>query len=508
MLIHLFESLFSPPKFADLEQARLFRQLHRTLLLGIACISTLTFVLWFSNQPEAPVRGAYISLFATCMLLGLEYLLFRGYIRFIQLSLIWLAYGAALVALIANRGLSDSSVTILPFVLVLTTVFWRKGGTVIMTVIVVVTTILVYLADITGLSFWRQANDIPYLDDAAVVFMMLALIGIYLRVTVNQIVDSEQQIRMQAMALQKNNEELQKIRHSLEQQAHDLTVAYENLRATQQQLAESERLAALSKELQQAKEMAEAANRAKDEFLAVMGHELRTPLSVVLMRTEHLQKGNLGTLNEKQSGSVSQILLNGQRLQRLLEDMGDYLALEADQILLNWRWVEIAELCSDLTRFVQPLSRSKELQLTIENQTTALALYTDAHRLQQILEKLLDNAIKFSLNGSAIGLTITHIPEKRMVHFSVWDQGVGIAPADLERLFQPFNQLDRSLTRNFQGAGLGLTLADRLCRLLGGAIQVESIVRQGSRFTLVLPIEPPQNAPAGAGLLVTTSQGI
>lgn len=492
MLIHLFESLFAPPKFADLEQARLFRQVHRTLLLGIACISTLTFVLWFSSQPEAPVRGAYISLFATCMLLGLEYLLFRGYIQFVQLSLIWLSYGAALVALVANRGLSDSSVTILPFALVLTIVFWRKGGTVIMTIVVVATTVLVYLADITGLSFWRQAHDIPYLDDAAVIFMMLALTGIYLQVTVNQIVDSEQQIRMQALALQKNNEELQKIRHSLEQQTQDLTLAYENLHATQQQLAESEKLAALSKELQQAKESAEAANRAKDQFLAVMGHELRTPLSVVLMRTEHLQKASLGELNEKQSNSVSQILLNGQRLQRLLEDMADYLSLEANQILLNWRWVRLSEICTELGQSVLPLSKSKELQLTIEDQTAAMTLYTDAHRLQQILEKLLDNAIKFSPNGSAVGLTIIYRPENQMMHFSVWDQGVGIAPEDLERLFQPFSQLDRSLTRNFQGAGLGLTLAARLSRLLGGAIQVESVVGQGSRFTLALPIEPQQ----------------
>ena len=144
-------------------------------------------------------------------------------------------------------------------------------------------------------------------------------------------------------------------------------------------------------------------------------------------------------------------------------------------------------VCEFSLHAVQTLAASKNIQVQAAIEDNIPMLHTDERRMVQILANLLKNAIKFTPGGAEVGLRVVTDPLRRLVIFTVWDKGIGIAPEDVSRLFQPFVQLDSGLTRKYEGTGLGLSIVARVLNLLGGDVRIESQVGQGSSFIITLP---------------------
>ncbi len=233
-------------------------------------------------------------------------------------------------------------------------------------------------------------------------------------------------------------------------------------------------------------ELARAA-RLKDEFLANMSHELRTPLNTILGMSEALQEEVYGELNLKQLQSLHSIEESGRHLLTLINDILDLSKIEVGKLTLEMGPISVSDLCQASLRLVQQAAHKKQLQIEQTLDSTVPILEGDERRLKQILVNLLSNAVKFTPPGGRIGLEVQTNPDQSRVEFTVWDTGIGIAAADMPRLFQPFVQLDSSLAREYSGTGLGLSLVYRMTRLHQGSVSLQSEPGQGSRFTVSLP---------------------
>jgi PAS domain S-box-containing protein len=235
------------------------------------------------------------------------------------------------------------------------------------------------------------------------------------------------------------------------------------------------------------------AARLKDEFLASMSHELRTPLNAVLGLAEALQEGVYGSLNEQQRTSIQRIEASGRHLLALINDILDLAKIGAGKIELEYDSVSIEEICRASLQLIRPDAQNKQLAVELMIDPAIGLVYVDARRVKQMLVNLLSNAIKFTPQGGAIGLDMRGDADRQVLDLTVWDSGIGIAPADLSRLFQPFTQLDGQLNRQYNGSGLGLTLVARLAELHGGSVSVASTPGVGSRFTVALPWHIPND---------------
>ncbi|NTU81232.1 MAG: PAS domain S-box protein, partial [Chloroflexales bacterium] len=233
-------------------------------------------------------------------------------------------------------------------------------------------------------------------------------------------------------------------------------------------------------------ELAQAV-RAKDEFLANMSHELRTPLNAILALSESLLEQIRGPLNERQQASLQSIEASGHHLLALINDILDLSKVEAGQLDAQVETVLIADVCQASLQFVKEMASKKSLLLTLRLDDQPPTVEADPKRLKQILVNLLSNAVKFTPAGGKVSLEVAADAEAGVIRFAVQDTGIGIAPEDIARLFQPFRQLDSSLSRQHEGTGLGLALVHRLSELHGGSVAVESEVGKGSRFTVALP---------------------
>lgn len=267
---------------------------------------------------------------------------------------------------------------------------------------------------------------------------------------------------------------------------YEQIVAFEKNQRELQEL--SQRLRERNVELQQAKDVAEAASRAKDEFLSLMNHELRTPLNVILMRAEILDNGVHGHLSVKQKNSLELIRNSGHHLLSIIDDILDLAGIETGKLAITRRPISANDACFQSVELIQDVATAKQISVDLVLAPEPLWIYADERRLVQILEKLLRNAVKFTKECGTVGLKLGTDAEAGMTQITVWDEGIGIASMDIARLFQPFVQLEHSLTRRFEGAGLGLSIASKLTTLMGGTISVESQPGQGSRFTVKLPI--------------------
>jgi signal transduction histidine kinase/CheY-like chemotaxis protein len=245
----------------------------------------------------------------------------------------------------------------------------------------------------------------------------------------------------------------------------------------------------LIKELEQARDKAEAANRAKSTFLGVISHELRTPMNGVLGAAQLLSATRL---DPTQKEYVSIVRNSGDSLLALLNDILDLTKIEADRMALEQIEVDLGELVGRVGATWTARAREKGIVYAVDVAPEAPAVVVgDPTRLSQILHNLLSNALKFTETGE-VRLTVAceRLSQSRArLVFDVSDTGPGIAPADLERLFQPFTQLDVSSTRRFGGTGLGLAICRRLAGLMGGELNVRSTVGEGSCFTLSAEFE-------------------
>jgi len=231
-------------------------------------------------------------------------------------------------------------------------------------------------------------------------------------------------------------------------------------------------------------EMVQAA-RMKDEFMAAMSHELHTPLNTIIAMTDVLREGAYGVLNERQQRALTTVAASSRRLLSLISDVLDVARIESGKLQLLAQEVDVDHLCR--VALAQCGAVDKKQRVSYRLDPAATTLIADERRLRQILGNLLSNAVKFTAEGGAIGLEVQVEDERDCLAFTVWDTGIGIDDGDLHRLFRPFAQLDGSLSRRYEGTGLGLTIVHRLVAMHGGSLAVTSRRDEGSHFVVRVP---------------------
>jgi signal transduction histidine kinase len=236
---------------------------------------------------------------------------------------------------------------------------------------------------------------------------------------------------------------------------------------------------------ERARREAEAANRAKAEFLATMSHELRTPLNAIAGYTELLQMGLHGAITEAQHEDLDRIQRSQRYLLGLINDLLNFARVEAGQARYEVRSVPIEHLLRAVEALIGTQLRAKELAYVCEGCEPNVSVLGDAERVQQVLLNVLTNASKFTGPGGRITLRCEATPTT--VHFHVTDTGSGIPADKLETIFEPFVQVERRPARAGDGVGLGLAISRQLARAMGGELTATSTVGVGSTFTLSLP---------------------
>ncbi|MGK4007328.1 ATP-binding protein [Sorangium sp. So ce1036] len=238
-------------------------------------------------------------------------------------------------------------------------------------------------------------------------------------------------------------------------------------------------------DLQRAKEAADAAARAKGEFLTVMSHELRTPLSLITGPLQSLLSNPDEPLSPRVRADLERIQRSGRRLRRLVDDVLDYQKIEAGKMQVDWEAVDVGELVSDMVEEARPAAERGGIRLSAEVDRALQAVPLDRRKFEKIALNLLSNALKFTPQGGRV--TVALRARDGAFELAVEDTGPGI-PADKRHLlFQRFQQIDASATRKHEGTGIGLSLAKELAELMGGTVGVESEPGAGARFVVRLP---------------------
>ncbi len=246
-----------------------------------------------------------------------------------------------------------------------------------------------------------------------------------------------------------------------------------------------------TQELQERTQQLEAANvrlrdadRLKSVFLASMSHELRTPLNSIIGFTGIMLMGMTGALSEEQKKQLMMVKNSANHLLGLINDVLDIAKIEAGRVTLSLERFEIGEVVDSVLETVSPMAAAKGLEL-VREVPSGLVLTNDKRRVKQILMNIIGNAVKFTEHGS---VTIAAgIADDKNVELRFTDTGIGIKEEDMKKLFSPFQQIDATLTKAYEGTGLGLFLCKRLVSLLGGDIRASSEYGRGSEFTVVLP---------------------
>ncbi len=231
----------------------------------------------------------------------------------------------------------------------------------------------------------------------------------------------------------------------------------------------------------------------KDEFLTTMSHELRTPLNAVLGLSEALLEEVLGNLNEEQIKALKTIEESGRHLLSLINDILDLSKIGASKLELNFEPVSLELVCQSSIQFVSQMALNKNIKISFDIDDNIALINADQRRLKQIIVNLLSNAVKFTQDGGQVALEAVGDTANDLISIIVRDTGIGIPREKYGSLFQPFVQLDSSLSRGYPGTGLGLALVLRLTELHGGGVNFKSEVGVGSTFTIVLPWKKPED---------------
>lgn len=247
------------------------------------------------------------------------------------------------------------------------------------------------------------------------------------------------------------------------------------------------------------------ASRLKSQFLATMSHELRTPMNSIIGFSQMLLRQTKGALTAQQSDMTERILGNARHLLSLINEILDFSRIEAGRLELHATEFDVAEVVQETVAEFRSQAEAKQIRLTVEINLVDRQMVNDRDRLRQVLSNLLSNAIKFTLSGEVrvqlyrsaarmsreLGRELTHESVhdaiEESVCIAVVDTGIGIAPADLEHIFEPFRQLDQTIRRKHSGTGLGLAITYSLVQMMQGRITVESRENKGSTFLVELP---------------------
>jgi len=236
---------------------------------------------------------------------------------------------------------------------------------------------------------------------------------------------------------------------------------------------------------------AEAASEAKSTFLSMMSHELRTPLTAIIGYEELLADGIVGAVSEQQRAHLARIKTSADHLLALIDQVLTLARVEAHREIIHWETVDLHMLTDWAATIVAPLLSTKGLSFELEMPDGPIAVRTDPLKVRQVLVNLLGNAAKFTDQG---GVAMRVEASDQYCRFTISDTGIGIAPADLRRIFSEFWQVEQRATRRVGGSGLGLSVSVRLARLLGGDIEVESVLGEGTTFTFTLPLDAQRSA--------------
>ena len=259
------------------------------------------------------------------------------------------------------------------------------------------------------------------------------------------------------------------------------------------------RRAALAVENARLYEAALAASKAKSDFLAVMSHELKTPLSTIVACTDLLEAEIAGPLTQDQRDQLGHVLASALHLLQLIDEILSFSRMEAGREKVRLETVDLGTLVDDAAALIRPVAQDRGLRFRVEGLAEPCVVRTDPPKVRQVLLNLLSNAVKFTESGEVVLAVAVEGP---WAVFRVRDTGIGIPPEHQERIFEAFWQVEQSASRRASGTGLGLSVTRRLCRMLGGDVSVESAVGQGTTFTVRLPVDGvqlPAEEPVAAG---------
>jgi signal transduction histidine kinase/CheY-like chemotaxis protein len=259
------------------------------------------------------------------------------------------------------------------------------------------------------------------------------------------------------------------------------------------------RLERFSAQLARAREEAEEARRVKQQFVANVSHELRTPLNIIIgfSETITLSPESYGSraIPRQLLGDINRIYRSAQHLKSLIDDVLDLSQIDAQHMPLLTERASLNEVMTEAIDMVRGLAAQKGLTLTVNTLDSPPPIFIDRLRIRQVLLNLLSNALRFTDKGQ---ITVSAQLEPERIKVTVADTGPGIAPEDLDKVFEEFRQLDASLTKRFGGTGLGLALSRRFVELHGGQMWVESELGKGSQFSFTLPLTPKKERLSGS----------
>jgi signal transduction histidine kinase len=221
-----------------------------------------------------------------------------------------------------------------------------------------------------------------------------------------------------------------------------------------------------------------------------MSHELRTPLTAIIGYEELLSDGITGPVTDAQKSQLGRIKASAGHLLELIDQILGFARADVGREKVNVQEVKLTEMLRSAASFVEPMAATQNISLTIKLPDEEILLRTDAGKVMQIVVNLLGNAVKFTDRG---GVTLRAESKNGAAIVDVIDTGVGIAPEHIEQVFEPFWQVEQAITRRTGGTGLGLSVSRRLALMLGGDVTVSSTVGEGSRFTLILPLDAKAN---------------
>ena len=280
-----------------------------------------------------------------------------------------------------------------------------------------------------------------------------------------------------------SGDEIEWLGQEFNKMAGELNISYATLE--QKVKDKTSELANANTQLEQVNHSLVRANKAKDEFLRVMSHELRTPLNVLLGYSQLIKDGTFGAINEKQENALGKIIGRSKELMSMISEILRATSIEAGKVGAEILQVQMGQLLDDLkSNYEIPLE--KDVTFKWDYPSEAGIIKTDADKLKHILQNLINNSVKFTDEGS-ITFTARYFPETKAAEFKVADTGIGIPREMIPSIFEIFQQIDGSETRNHGGVGLGLYIVKKYTEVLGGKVQVDSELGKGSTFTITIP---------------------